>query len=243
MYERGRTETEITKAISGLFFTLISINNSPPTQQRNTEILKEVFSQDGVLVRNLRLFNAPENVIFDFSGLKFRDCVIQGYNRFFDCRFDKSTYFDETCSIRNIGTSRLENITATLINFSPSMHMDFTISEAFKNKSIKQGNEYKQSREILKTFFDIFEERGYYMEREYETSKTKFNKKNKIAQVSFEEIEDLCRRHGIIIKSKRDFTYLEIQKSSKGYVEKLCKENFTTPVIDSIIKDMIESKL
>ncbi len=241
MYERGRTETEITKAISGLFFTLISINNTPPTQQKNTEILKGVFSQDGILIRNLRLFNVPENIIFDLSGLKFRDCVIQGYNRFFDCRFDKLTFFDETCTIKNIGTSRLENITAIEYNFSPGMNMDYTISDAFKNKRIKQGNEYRQSQEVLKTFFEIFEERGYYMEREYETSMARFNKKNKLGQISFEDVEDICRKHGIIMKSKRDFTYLEIQKASKGEVEKLCKEHFITPIIDLIIKDMIET--
>lgn len=82
---------------SSLFMILLALEDKNSKEDR-TSLLKEIYETEGI-VENLCIMNlhtSSRRILFDFSGLKFKNCVFENYECFAECTCDGNTYFENT---------------------------------------------------------------------------------------------------------------------------------------------------
>lgn len=241
MYEKNKSEIEISKAITGLFTVILRAQGG--TIEKNTMLLKSIFSTDDRQVSNFRFYYPSGDTIFNFSNLFFTSSKIEGYSNFFDCTFDKDTYFDDSCEIKQVYSTKIKEISAKQNNFSSRLTFDHSLYEIFETQAKNIDFKYAIAKEVLKDFFSIFEERGYFIRREFITSLSKFNKKKSVNKIEFEDIEDILIDKKIIEVERDGHKYLRISNSCKSDVEKFCQENTISSQIDLSLSEIVEDLL
>jgi hypothetical protein len=150
------------KAISNLFQIL---QQSFPLQSPETNkfIVQELFNDDGDknTIKNLFLLEIPDSskLVIDFTGLFFKNSIIINYPRFFNCKFDQDTLFDETCFIEGVVSNEIDydHITAEMNNFDSEIKGDNTIMKVLNMKKTDDGLGFKRLViSSLKLFFKCF---------------------------------------------------------------------------------------
>jgi len=92
--------------ISNVFNLQLSlVPKNSRNRKRFTALLKENFEIDSDVISGLSLIDLPSNspVTFDFSNLAITESTIINYPRFFECKFNKDTFFFETCALKELG--------------------------------------------------------------------------------------------------------------------------------------------
>ena len=142
------------KAISNILLVIFASKHETFS---NEEIISKLFGENGKDINHLCLIDIPHfaHIEFDFSGFYFSNCDFINYNSFFNCKFDKDTFFDETCLISNIPASKvnLKNIQARDYNFDKRIKGDNSVFRVLKIKDNPDIQLTQFFREYLGLFF------------------------------------------------------------------------------------------
>jgi hypothetical protein len=150
------------KSISNTLLALLKSTKKP--LYSHSYIILELFSSepnDKSLIKDFYFIDVPSiaDVIFDFSNIIFSNSEIYNYSNFFKCTFNSDTFFDETCTISNINTNKLnlKNISFSLYNFDKNIKGDNSIFRVLSlinngNSAAKYIKSYLKGFYINKTF-------------------------------------------------------------------------------------------
>lgn len=181
-----------SKAISNLF--LMSINMGVKDIRT---IIEENFvpKRHDNIVKGLCLIDVPDqlNILMDFSGLCFSDCVFDGYTNLLYCNYDEESFFDELCTVKRCKPTVKPYmvVTAQPSNFDSALRGDNSIHQFFQD-GITINDRYATSMVVdsLKAYFRCFYDgsslRQTKMEREVQTNyryakgKAEFSKVNSV---------------------------------------------------------------
>ena len=149
------------KAISNLFLVLCQycISKKIRFDKEYLTTIKRVFSNNNdEFIHNLYLIDIPEdmNLKLDFSGLYIEYSYIKNFNDFFNSKFNRDTYFLNTCLITNLTLPKkidYEDISMTEENFH-NIQGDNSIHKILKNKEQGIYTIENDIRKFLKCFYN-----------------------------------------------------------------------------------------
>lgn len=160
------------KALSGLFNVCLAANKHFKSNDvgQNTNLIIALFG-NGNIISGLHMQNihdSEEKIRFDFSNLILKDCYIENFTSFWDCNFNKKTFFVDSFLLGlsyNVGNT---------IELSKEQFQNCTKDEAFDNAyNINQQNKEKTDEQIkrnLTSFFNIFYRGGKLEPHNYDES-------------------------------------------------------------------------
>jgi hypothetical protein len=190
------------KAISNI---LVIILTSKYKEITNEQIISNLFGNDTKEIRNLYLIDIPHfaGIDFDFSGFYFSESEFINYTGFFNCKFDKNTFFDETCEISAISSSKvnLKNIEARENNFDKHIKGDNSIFRVLFLRDNPEVRLVQYFREYLSSFFVSGQFHADQSERSVKALKDEF--------VTFHMLTNILGINGIVIKREEGKVFLD----------------------------------
>lgn len=160
----------VKKAISGVLtlgLTALKINEKlNPTNTR--ELIRDLFETNGV-IEGMSLFNLTRSeygtrrVLFDFTGLKFRNCTIVNYEAFYDSLFSEDTFFED-CNFERLGNYYAKS-SANRRNFHPSCTFENASRRQIGDAMTSDKEVYEVSRDYLFEFIKLFYGQGNFQHK------------------------------------------------------------------------------
>jgi hypothetical protein len=145
-----------------------------------TDILKKLFfrKSNGVVSRlSLHGLNVitSDKIIFDFSDIKFDDCHFYDYDFFWECRFNKNTYFENSI-LKSLYLKEGIKTTAQESNFNlNNCIIDETIKNALNKTSECFDNIRNKKISDLKRFLKLFYKRGLMLPQREDVIRARYN--------------------------------------------------------------------
>ncbi|ALF58825.1 ATP-binding protein [Psychrobacter urativorans] len=220
---------------SALFILLLDMRNELDKNER-TNLMREIYEKDGY-IENLSivdLHSDSKNIIFDFKGMKFNNCLFNNYDRFSECTFDEHTIFKNTVFKPKLSHKGLNtNISNFNIDFSTcnTVGLDDLLEKKIALKDMKKD----ETRRNVKRIISYFWNNGYF------TDKLEREAKNRFKNI-YQTFENLCDIGVILAKKqstsqKRQDTLYYI---SDDYLDlrKIFEENNSCYELESIIKKL-----
>lgn len=236
-------ETKWKRAISSIF--AISIKSYGKIYgngiEINTEVLKKIFDNQ-MTIKNLHLFDGlnGNKILFDFSDLTIESSSFFGYDSFYKCRFNNNTKFKKSCVFRDLSAFELpKTVTLSEDNFEHGIDADENFYDVF---SLLKGNKATLQKRVSTTlvaFFNMFYNRGAFIQRTIEFLEPTYERKNKI-KYSYKEIEEFLLEHNIIQRVKnKAYSSVEVNSDWKKDLEKFIIENNPSSRLNKVIGKLI----
>jgi hypothetical protein len=150
--DNGANLNRKKRAISNM---LVIILASKFPDYSNSFIIDYLFGDGERNIDKFYLIDVPNyaGIDFDFRDRYFHNTEIVNYGSFFNCQFDKDTFFDDTCLIADVLSSKIKikQITADPKNFDKNIKGDNSI---FKVMNIK--NNENDVNKYFRTYFSSF---------------------------------------------------------------------------------------
>ncbi len=146
------------KLSSSLFILLIVLSGVNNTEERTT-LLKDFYEYESGVIKNLCIINLHSSsgkVLFDFRGLKLKDCVFENYEHFSACKCDDKTFFTNT---KFVAPLHIQGVTPQIneVNIDKSScdiaGIFEVINEAKQNYESEEVRLRKDLKQIIKFFW------------------------------------------------------------------------------------------
>lgn len=200
--EKNGPSLKKKKAISNI---LVIVFTSKHETVSNEYIINDLFGQHKKEVNNFYWIDVPAyaGIQFDFSGFYFSNSEINNYGSFFNCKFDKNTFFDETCTISNVYASKinLSNVSADLKNFDRKIKGDNSI---FRIMVVKNSGDSE-----IKRHFRNYLEPTYIANRFYSEILEKTINIIEDEVVTVNLLTKILKANGIVTKSENGIIYID----------------------------------
>lgn len=226
-----------TRAVSGLF--LIGLHrlraSGRLSRESATELLRDLFFQDGRVYR-AALYGPKERFVFDFSGLCFESCVFSGYDAFWECTFDRATYF-RNCELMMLHLSEGLNTSASGVHFDLyTCRTDDTVQRVLEHRSVAAVHADTIRTSDLVQFLRLFYQRGHMMPQKEAMLKGRYR-----GHTNYSTLVSHLRDHGFIEshvshKSAGIGPELGVVAQHKSEAVKFCIEGTMSAAIKGIIK-------
>ncbi len=235
-YKLNAVDVEkIIEVKSSLFTLVLSFFNNLDRESR-TEMLKEIYLNDDY-IENLNIINLHsknKNLIFDFSDLKFNNCIFENYENFSECIFNENTIFKNTVFKPNLARKDvITNICRKNIDFSTCKTIG--VDELLEHKEALNEQASNEVRKNLKRILSYFWHGGYFTNKLASEANNRFKNINN----TFQSLIDLnvIRVIRITTSQKRqDLAY----RISDDYINlrKIFEENETCVEFEVLVKSI-----
>lgn len=189
------------KATAGLFNICLEANIKFKSNniELNTYLLNSLFGS-GNVINGLHIQNmhdTEETIRFNFSDLILKNCYIENYNSFWNCKFNENTFFIDSFLL-GIGLDSNKRIPLTKEHFQNCVK-DESFDNAYNSEAVTIEKTDEQIRRNLTAFFALFHKRGKLSPQNYEERHGDFDPLiNKYSKMSFK-----------VFSLKEILTYLE----------------------------------
>lgn len=211
--QKSSDDIDKMKAISNLFLVICQYCKSKSIYLNDgyLTIIKRVFSaNNNEFVHNLYLIDIPEdmNLKLDFSDLYIENSYIKNFNDFFNAKFNKDTYFLNSCFVTELNLPRkisYEDVSMTEENFH-NIQGDNSVHKILKNKEQGVYQIENDIRKFLKCFYT-----GKQLN--YKIQKSKVRKKFNLRDIDVKIIDALLEVK--VLEDSSNGTYTLNQSFSK----------------------------
>ncbi len=140
------------KFTSNIFLLVFKMLGNP---SNSASIIQQLFQDETGRIVNFCFYDVPDEsgIRLDFSNLYFSSSYIDNYDGFFYCSANSDTFFDETCAINNVFSSRINTraVGLDIQNFDKNIRGDNSVFRILSLKR-KDVDLIKFFKEYLKTF-------------------------------------------------------------------------------------------
>lgn len=229
------------KAISNIIIFLNEIKSKDYTITDIILILfsdKEFNRESIIPINNLYLIEIPSSlkIEIDFRNMYIANSVIESFSSFLNCKFNDSTFFDNTCKISNIQHNDfdLKKCSATKHNFDDCITLnDNSLYAALK--LAQSGGEDIVG--FLRKYFRTFLKGG----RIVDNISINFLPKNILHSVDIDSLNTILFNHSILISI--DKSSISINPTKKAKVLKFINQNMTFLELNQVIKQIQKSEV
>lgn len=229
------------KAISNIIIFLNEIKSKDYTITDIILILfsdKEFNRESIIPINNLYLIEIPSSlkIEIDFRNMYISNSVIESFSSFLNCKFNDSTFFDNTCKISNIQHNDfdLKKCSATKDNFDDCITLnDNSLYAALK--LAQSGGEDIVG--FLRKYFRTFLKGG----RIVDNISINFLPKNILHSVDIDSLNTILFNHSILISI--DKSSISINPTKKAKVLKFINQNMTFLELNQVIKQIQKSEV
>ncbi|HWR51072.1 MAG TPA: ATP-binding protein [Bryobacteraceae bacterium] len=228
-------EPQRRRIVSALFQLGLYRQRGTLTREAATDLLKDLFMQKGA-IRGLSLANPKDRFIFNFSGLKFENCVFLGYDAFWECTFDKETFFAR-CVLSDLHLRGRVRTLATRENFDlHTCECDPSVQRVLVRAAERSETEQSDYASDLDRFLEMFNQRGHMKPMKEAVLKAKYRGKT-----SYQTLVAQLKEQGLIethvsYKSKGIGPELAIVKAFENDAVKFCTEGAISSKIKAVIR-------
>ena len=233
-------ENDFDFAISNLFMLALELKGKNKSAKVYTEVMKEIFLNGNTTdISNLRLIDCPHGlgITFNFSDLIIYNSKIDKYSRFFECNFNRDTYFWSNCSLTNLNYDHINihSIKCSTINFDEDLKGDSTHHEVI----LKKDSSYSVSQSLSMNSTKNFVSCLIFLENRSKFSKfnmqTTYLRDKKFSSEDFEIVFNEFLKTKIINKTKSDYA---LNKSHLSSLSKFFDNSYMSKEINSIFKEL-----
>lgn len=231
------------KAISNLIVMRLSMLGGGLSATAYTKLLEKLLHHENGAYHNLYLINiSPDfDLKLDFSNMIFTNSKIENFHNFIQCKFSRTTFFDENCEINKITSNVL--ITSKLSmgahNFDSNIKGDNSIHKILSTKD-SSGQNLSDRTKILKALRDYFKNF-----RDIRNYTAKPNTKTLLNQISkYDTNESLLKIHDLLMKCKiiaSDGSDLKINSKLERDVMLFMDQGLMFRELNEIIKKILDT--
>jgi archaellum biogenesis ATPase FlaH len=235
------------KALAALFNICLAANIRFKSNniEQNTELVISLFGKgDEIVGLHIQNMHDSENVIrFDFTNLTLRNCYIENFNTFWDCKFNEQTWFIR-CFLFGLKLEAGKRVPIPIDHFQ-----DCTKDEDFDNAyNLDRGTIEKTDEQIrrnLITFFDFFFRGQKFEPQNYEKSYKGYDTVvQRYARIpnkatSLKRLVTYLEEKGVIRWSLiSDVDVLRISDEYKADILSILKDGTPTKKFNDLVKDL-----
>ena len=161
----GFNEDDQKKISSSLFVTLLALLTSDGVKER-TSLLKDLYQKHEGVIEDLAIINlhSTKKLVFDFKGLRFKNCTFENYEYFSACIFDAKTFFEYSKFTSSLHREKIKS-TMNKNNFSEATCDLSGIIDVISTNSTSIDGKALILREHLKKIFRYFWQNSAFKQR------------------------------------------------------------------------------
>ncbi|MGP1993191.1 caspase family protein [Zobellia laminariae] len=238
----NHSDIDSKKIIANIFNLCLTINHKFNQNNiiTNTALLRDLFEDQPNHIKGLSIINInnDQNILFDFENQKVFDSIIDNYDNFWKCKFNKDSHFynSELLNLNN----KFSDSVLDRSNFI-DCSFDSTIEKSLTTLMSKTENKTSIIKKFLQDFFHLFYSNGRLGRQwEHKVITPRYNGINR-PNVNYKKFIKILKKNDVLLETeelnKAKFAITETKKES---VIKFIKDGTISNSIGKIITDLIK---